>query len=108
MGVQNLGTTAPVILCPDPNYEPKQGREKPFMEKSSVLEKPNQPAERLNGLLRKREIAELLKVSPRTIDKYVTKRLISFIRMNARFNLFRRIDVERALARRTVREDAGL
>jgi excisionase family DNA binding protein len=77
------------------------------MKKSRVLERSDQPAERLNGLLRKREIAELLKVSPRTIDKYVAKRLIPFIRMNPRFNLFRLADVERALARRTVREDAG-
>jgi excisionase family DNA binding protein len=58
----------------------------------------------IQGYLRKREIARLLCVSPRTIDKWVMDRRIPFIRMNARLNLYRLRDVQKALEKRIVHE----
>ena len=39
-------------------------------------------------LVRKRQLATLLSVSPRTIDKWVSKRMIPFIEPNPRLHLF--------------------
>jgi excisionase family DNA binding protein len=54
--------------------------------------------------LRKREIARILHVSPRTIDKWVMDRRIPFIRVTARLNLYRLRDVQKALEKRVVHE----
>ena len=59
------------------------------------------------GLLRKKEIARALSVSPRTIDTWIAGRKIPFIRINSRLNLFRRRDVERALSKLTVLEGSA-
>jgi excisionase family DNA binding protein len=39
-------------------------------------------------LIRKKELAKRLSVSPRTIDNWVAKRTIPFIRVGPRFNLY--------------------
>jgi excisionase family DNA binding protein len=53
----------------------------------------------------KDELAEFLKVSPRTVDGYVSGRRIPYIKLG-RLVRFRLSDVERALQRFTVEEVA--
>jgi phage terminase Nu1 subunit (DNA packaging protein) len=48
-------------------------------------------------LVRKRQLAALLSVSPRTIDGWVSKRMIPFIEPNARLHLFDPAAVKSAL-----------
>ena len=51
----------------------------------------------------KSELAKFLKVSPRTVDNYVSSRRIPYIKLG-RLIRFRPADVERALKRYTVEE----
>jgi excisionase family DNA binding protein len=51
----------------------------------------------------KAELAKFLKVSPRTVDNYVSSRRIPYIKLG-RLIRFRPADVERALKRYTVEE----
>jgi DNA-binding transcriptional MerR regulator len=39
-------------------------------------------------LIRKKELAQLLSVSPRTIDNWVSRRVIPYIQLSSRFNLY--------------------
>ena len=48
-------------------------------------------------LVRKRQLAALLSVSPRTIDGWVSKRMIPFIEPNPRLHLFDPVAVKSAL-----------
>jgi phage terminase Nu1 subunit (DNA packaging protein) len=48
-------------------------------------------------LVRKRQLAALLSVSPRTIDTWVSKRMIPFIEPNPRLHLFDPAAVKSAL-----------
>jgi hypothetical protein len=48
-------------------------------------------------LVRKRQLAALLSVSPRTIDGWVAKRMIPFIEPNPRLHLFDPAAVKSAL-----------
>jgi hypothetical protein len=48
-------------------------------------------------LVRKRQLATLLSVSPRTIDGWVAKRMIPFIEPNPRLHLFDPVAVKSAL-----------
>ena len=48
-------------------------------------------------LVRKRQLATLLSVSPRTIDGWVSKRMIPFIEPNPRLHLFDPAAVKSAL-----------
>ena len=48
-------------------------------------------------LVRKRQLATLLSVSPRTIDGWVSKRMIPFIKPNPRLHLFDPVAVKSAL-----------
>jgi excisionase family DNA binding protein len=54
--------------------------------------------------LTKIELADYLRVSPRTIDYYIAGRKIPFIKLGPRLVRFRLADVERALKRYTVEE----
>lgn len=51
-------------------------------------------------LVRKRQLATLLSVSPRTIDGWVSKRMIPFIEPNPRLHLFDPAAVKSALLAR--------
>ena len=48
-------------------------------------------------LVRKRQLAKLMSVSPRTIDGWVSKRMIPFIEPNPRLHLFDPAAVKSAL-----------
>ncbi len=48
-------------------------------------------------LLRKRQLAKLMSVSPRTVDGWVAKRMIPFIEPNPRLHLFDPAAVKSAL-----------
>lgn len=48
-------------------------------------------------LIRKRQLATLMSVSPRTIDGWVSKRMIPFIEPNPRLHLFDPVAVKAAL-----------
>jgi hypothetical protein len=48
-------------------------------------------------LVRKRQLATLMSVSPRTIDGWVAKRMIPFIEPNPRLHLFDPVAVKSAL-----------
>lgn len=48
-------------------------------------------------LVRKRQLAALFSVSPRTIDAWVSKRMIPYIQPNARLHLFDPVAVKAAL-----------
>ncbi len=48
-------------------------------------------------LVRKRQLATLLSVSPRTVDTWVAKRMIPFIEPNPRLHLFDPAAVKSAL-----------
>lgn len=48
-------------------------------------------------LVRKRKLATLMSVSPRTIDGWVSKRMIPFIEPNPRLHLFDPVAVKSAL-----------
>jgi hypothetical protein len=48
-------------------------------------------------LVRKRQLATLMSVSPRTIDGWVSKRMIPFIEPNPRLHLFDPVAVKSAL-----------
>ena len=48
-------------------------------------------------LVRKRQLAVLLSVSPRTVDGWVAKRMIPFIEPNPRLHLFDPVAVKSAL-----------
>ncbi len=48
-------------------------------------------------LVRKRQLAVLLSVSPRTVDGWVAKRMIPFIEPNSRLHLFDPVAVKSAL-----------
>jgi hypothetical protein len=48
-------------------------------------------------LVRKRQLAVMLSVSPRTIDGWVSKRMIPFIEPNPRLHLFDPVAVRSAL-----------
>ena len=48
-------------------------------------------------LVRKRQLATMLSVSPRTIDGWVSKRMIPFIEPNPRLHLFDPVAVKSAL-----------
>jgi DNA-binding transcriptional MerR regulator len=39
-------------------------------------------------LIRKKELAQRLSVSPRTIDNWVSRRVIPYIQLASRFNLY--------------------
>ncbi|MFN6017433.1 MAG: helix-turn-helix transcriptional regulator [Verrucomicrobiota bacterium] len=39
-------------------------------------------------LIRKKELAQRLSVSPRTIDNWVSRRVIPYIQLSSRFNLY--------------------
>ena len=51
-------------------------------------------------LVRKRQLATLLSVSPRTVDTWVAKRMIPFIEPNPRLHLFDPAAVKSALLAR--------
>jgi hypothetical protein len=51
----------------------------------------------LSQLVRKRQLATLLSVSPRTIDGWVAKRMIPYIEPNPRLHLFDLMAVKAAL-----------
>jgi excisionase family DNA binding protein len=56
-------------------------------------------------LLSKAEVAELLRISPRTIDVYLARRVLPHVKLGASKNAlvrFRRADVEDFIARQTV------
>jgi DNA-binding transcriptional MerR regulator len=40
------------------------------------------------ALIRKKELAQRLSVSPRTIDNWVSRRVIPYIQLSSRFNLY--------------------
>ena len=48
-------------------------------------------------LVRKRQLATMMSVSPRTIDNWVAKRMIPFIEPNPRLHLFDPVAVKAAL-----------
>ena len=48
-------------------------------------------------LVRKRQLATLMSVSPRTVDGWVAKRMIPFIEPNPRLHLFDPVAVKSAL-----------
>jgi hypothetical protein len=48
-------------------------------------------------LVRKRQLAKLMSVSPRTVDGWVSKRMIPFIEPNPRLHLFDPVEVKSAL-----------
>lgn len=48
-------------------------------------------------LVRKRQLSKLMSVSPRTIDGWVSKRMIPFIEPNPRLHLFDPVAVKSAL-----------
>jgi hypothetical protein len=48
-------------------------------------------------LVRKRQLAKLMSVSPRTVDGWVSKRMIPFIEPNPRLHLFDPVAVKSAL-----------
>ena len=48
-------------------------------------------------LIRKRQLAKLMSVSPRTVDGWVSKRMIPFIEPNPRLHLFDPAAVKSAL-----------
>jgi hypothetical protein len=48
-------------------------------------------------LVRKRQLAKLMSVSPRTVDGWVSKRMIPFIEPNPRLHLFDPAAVKSAL-----------
>ena len=48
-------------------------------------------------LVRKRQLAKLMSVSPRTVDGWVAKRMIPFIEPNPRLHLFDPVAVKSAL-----------
>jgi hypothetical protein len=48
-------------------------------------------------LVRKRHLAKLMSVSPRTVDGWVSKRMIPFIEPNPRLHLFDPVAVKSAL-----------
>ena len=48
-------------------------------------------------LVRKRQLATLMSVSPRTVDGWVSKRMIPFIEPNPRLHLFDPVAVKSAL-----------
>jgi hypothetical protein len=56
----------------------------------------NKPAP-ASQLVRKRQLATLMSVSPRTIDGWVSKRMIPFIEPNPRLHLFDPAAVKSAL-----------
>ena len=56
----------------------------------------NEPAP-ASQLVRKRQLATLMSVSPRTIDGWVSKRMIPFIEPNPRLHLFDPAAVKSAL-----------
>ena len=56
-------------------------------------------------LIRKKELAQRLSVSPRTIDNWVSRRVIPYIQLSSRFNLFDPEAVIEAL-RKTYQIDA--
>ena len=56
----------------------------------------NEPAP-TSQLVRKRKLATLMSVSPRTIDGWVSKRMIPFIEPNPRLHLFDPVAVKSAL-----------
>jgi excisionase family DNA binding protein len=76
-----------------------------FMTKRTESEPANPLAS--SGLVKKKEIARFLGISPRTVDECVAQRKIPFIRLNSRLNLFRIADVERALNKLTVLEGSA-
>ena len=56
-------------------------------------------------LIRKKELAQRLSVSPRTIDNWVSRRVIPYIQLSSRFNLYDPEAVIEAL-RKTYQIDA--
>jgi excisionase family DNA binding protein len=52
----------------------------------------------------KDELGEFLKVSQRTVDSWIAKRKVPFIRISPRMIRFKLADVEKALSRYTVKE----
>jgi excisionase family DNA binding protein len=56
-----------------------------------------------SALLTAREVAALLKLSPSTVARLQRMRVLPFVKVG-RSVRFRKIDVERALARRTIQE----
>ena len=56
-------------------------------------------------LIRKKELAQRLSVSPRTIDNWVSRRIIPYIQLSSRFNLYDPEAVIEAL-RKTYQIDA--
>ena len=56
----------------------------------------NEPAP-ASQLVRKRQLAKLMAVSPRTVDGWVSKRMIPFIEPNPRLHLFDPAAVKSAL-----------
>jgi phage terminase Nu1 subunit (DNA packaging protein) len=56
----------------------------------------NEPAP-ASQLVRKRQLATLMSVSPRTVDGWVSKRMIPFIEPNPRLHLFDPAAVKSAL-----------
>jgi hypothetical protein len=51
----------------------------------------------VSQLVRKRQLATLMSVSPRTVDGWVAKRMIPFIEPNPRLHLFDPVAVKSAL-----------
>ena len=54
--------------------------------------------------MRAKQLLKLLPISRRTLDRWKAQNRIPFIRAGERTVLFRRSDVERTLARMTIRE----
>ena len=53
-------------------------------------------------LIKKKALAEMFSVSGRTVDTWVLKRMVPFIRVNSRLNLFDPEKVEAALTKHEV------
>lgn len=51
-------------------------------------------------LVKKKELAELLSISPRTIDNWVSKRMIPYISLSPRLNLFDPVAVRKVVTER--------
>jgi len=61
-------------------------------------------AENDSGLVNKRQVARAMNVSPRTVDNWIQRRLIPFVRISSRCIRFSLPAVMRALQRFEIKE----
>ncbi|MBX7255921.1 MAG: helix-turn-helix domain-containing protein [Candidatus Hydrogenedentes bacterium] len=60
----------------------------------------------MSPLLKKSDVARLLAVSPRTVERFVASNLLPHVRLGHRTLRFRHVDVERLLERLAVQVNA--